>query len=130
MSFTQNGFPIYPGAYIINGARNWNTPCVPIYSSILNYAAISNYLSNGDDWYLVLPKFKLTVFFDGNQGGTSYDLDNNSGTKIKLYYLEPTANPNKQNQGDSCKLYYNGTEITEKYNTATITSNTPTNITV
>ena len=114
MSFTQGSFPIFPGAYMINGVldvdhqnTNQMNAVFPIFSSIPDF---SKYVSqNIDDYYLVLPGFKLEIYTAVNYVtiGNTFD---NTGTTITMYTRTT------QNSGYSCKLYY-GTEIVNVYDT-------------
>ena len=122
MSFTQNSLPIiYPGAYMMNRFNTGMTTDFPIYSNLSNYSTYD--INERDDYYLVLPKFKLVVYTginynSGTTTETSITFDN-SGTKIKMYQmyqLSPTISPNT---GSSCKLYYNDIEIQQVYATDT-----------
>ena len=119
MNFTQNNFPIFPGAYMINGildrdfASSGGDPTqmnaiFPIFSSIPNFYVYV--IENIDDYYLVLPGFKLVIYTDQNcvTIGNTFD---NTGTTITMY--ERTVH----NNGYSCKLYYDNTEIENVYDT-------------
>jgi hypothetical protein len=123
MSFRDsNNIPIYPGAYCINtvsfSAGGNGISIFPIYGSINTYA--SPYVGiNTDNYYVVLPGFKLVVFtstnYNTNSSGVSstryYTIfDNTSGTGIRTY----TPQSNVDN-GESCKLYYKNVELNNSY---------------
>jgi len=75
----------------------------PIFCSI---AKFSDYgMDNIDNYYIVLPLYKLVVYI-GDYTTTNYTIDNTKGTTI-LYVNSPSTNGIS-----SCKLYFNGFEIT------------------
>ena len=121
MAFTdKNSIPIYPGAYYANTGQLVSggncSALFPIYENIANYSTPYN-SDNADNYYLVLPGFKLVVYSDPNyvSSNSSYrttTYDNTSGSQIKTFVIgTPT------DQGSSCKLYYNGTELNYVYDT-------------
>ena len=110
-TFTVNSFPIFPGAYVFNIQSITFDSIFPIYGSIANY---TTYKQNNDDYYLVLPGFKLVVY-NATTFTTAYSyitMDNTNGTTIKRYTLNSNSNVNA---GLSCKLYNNNTEINNVY---------------
>jgi len=134
----ENNIPIYPGAYYANtGILLSGGNCsilLPIYENIANFST-PYYSDNADNYYLVLPGFKLVVYSDPNYVSTnnsSYattEYNNTSGTKIKTFQLPNTSTTGglgTQDQGSSCKLYYNGTELSSVYDTNTYYGTAPT----
>ena len=117
MNFTYNNqdIPLAPGAYLLNGVQNsistwWS---FPIYCSMKIY---DNYgIANIDDYYLVMPKFKLEVFRSDNYVTLNNTIDNTNGSS-------PIYQQVALNQGNSCKLYYNTTQISDSFS---YFSNTP-----
>lgn len=113
----NNNIPILPGAYMINygtgyGATNNVVIGFPIYGSIYSYASFFQ-SGSSDDWYMVLPGYKLVVYTQVGYGGTSYTLDNTSGTTITEYPTNVTGR--SSNTGNSCKLYYDNIELSNVY---------------
>ena len=76
----------------------------PIYSSIPNLDDLL--IGTEDDAYLILPKFKLTVY----DGDVAVDFNNTAGTTI--LFVKCVA----KNSATSLKLYYNNVEISNVYN--------------
>lgn len=70
--------------------------------SIGNYATKN--LNNADDAYLVYPKYGITVT-DSTYGGTILNYQNNTNKPV---FVACSSN----NNGNSCKIYYNGVEQT------------------
>ena len=115
MSFRDsNNIPIYPGAYYFNYGSNFGNAgngslIFPIYGSLSNYDIPYN-SGDADNFYLVLPGFKIVVYINSNYGGDSSTCDNTSGSQIKKYQLN--SHPD---QGSSCRLYYNNIELSNVY---------------
>ena len=110
MSYSYNGVPIIPGAYLVNGGSGTQNELLqlPIFGSIdnLNYMGFQN----EDNTYYVLPGYKLEIYPSINQGGTlSQTIDNTNGTKIM--YVTATS----VNNGESLKMYYKNVQIQNKY---------------
>jgi hypothetical protein len=83
------------GAWIIDGG----TGAVPIYHSMSFY---DNYsvMNDRDDGYIVMPGYKLTIYYDSKYKGTSKVMNNTDDIVPKIYIL-----PNND-EGSSCKLEY------------------------
>jgi hypothetical protein len=113
----QNNIPIYPGAYFGNtgtlGDGGNASAIFPIYGSIADYSRPYNSLV-ADNYYLVLPGFKLVVYSNTDYSSITITCDNTSGTQIKTFV--PNSG-DKVDKGKSCKLYYNGTELNSVYDT-------------
>jgi hypothetical protein len=123
----QNSNPIYPGAYYANtGTLLTGGNCsvlLPIYGSITNFSNPYN-SDNADNYYLVLPGFKLVVYSDPNYVSTNNSsyvttaYDNTSGTQIKTFQITNLSGySSTTDQGSSCKLYFKGTELSNVYDT-------------
>lgn len=111
----KNNIPIYPGAYFMNsgtlqGSYSNGIVGYPIYGSIYNYT-FSFYSGNTDDYYAVLPGFKLVVYTTTGYSGNTTTFDNTYGTIIKIYTLSSSY----LNTGNSCKLYYKNSELSNIY---------------
>ena len=111
----QNNIPIYPGAYYGNtgtlGDGGNASAIFPIYGSIADFSRPYN-SNSADNYYLVLPGFKLVVYSNTSYSSTTTTYDNTSGTQIKTFVPSTTTD-----KGKSCKLYYNGTELNSVYDT-------------
>jgi len=96
-SDSNNAFPTFPGAYLIDdGAGSY-----PIFSSIASYD--DRGMVNIDNYYIVMPGFILIIYSGANYNNSSFQLAN-STTDI-LYVPAPWSNG-----GSSCKLYFGTTE--------------------
>ena len=122
MPFLCNGFPAYPGAYLMGGAASF-----PIFCSIASYTDWG--MNNLDDYYLIMPGYCLTVYKSGGYSTSdSYRTHDNSGNLTPMYVNIESA---LVNEGSSCKLYF-GTNTTaneiksNNSQTATFISYTPT----
>ena len=124
MSFRDsNNIPIYPGAYFINtgtfATGGSGISMFPIYGNL--YQFYLPYVSNDtDNYFVVLPGFKLVVFQDTsyNTGSSSTSsrytiFDNTSGTGIRSY-----QSTNYEDFASSCKLYYKNVELSSSYDTS------------
>ena len=111
MSFTYNNstvnnIPIAPGAYFLNGIMNQTMNSFPIFCSMIRYDVYG--ISNQDDYYLVLPGFKLEVYTINNYTGNKTTIDNTNGTS-------PLYQGILNNSGNSCRLYYNNILIPDSF---------------
>lgn len=89
----------HAGAYLIDDGRG----AFPIFSSIANFGDYG--MDNIDNYYIVLPLYKLLVYTSINHLDYVYTIDNTKGTTI-LYVSSPSTNGIS-----SCKLFFNGVEI-------------------
>lgn len=108
----NNNIPIYPGAYFMNyGTFSGGNGVFgfPIYGSVYSYYYSFN-SGSSDNWYILLPGFKIIVYTGQGYTGNTTTFDNTNGTKIKEYTLT-----NYVDQGNSCKLYYNNIELSGVY---------------
>ena len=68
-------------------------------------------MENVDNAYIVMPGYKLIIYKDINYTGGGYasgqDIMDNTSNTVKYYIL--TAN---ENNTSSCRLYFNGAEVT------------------
>jgi hypothetical protein len=112
------------GAYICEGSIGANNQLRPIFSSVLAYSNFYVYnqasqsISVGTihstaidlygtdtNCYLVNPGFRLIVYGLNNYAGSVY-LDYTNNTNISTFVI-----PTSTGVGQSCKLYFNGTQI-------------------
>jgi hypothetical protein len=92
--------PLTPGAYLINSSHG----AFPIFCS-MSWFGNQYGMNDIDDFYLIMPGYKLIVYTDGSYSNNSTTFDNTSYQNIR-YLLT-----NYANKGSSCRLYYYGTEI-------------------
>ena len=96
----------HAGAYLVNSGYG----AFPIFCTIDRFYDYgmdnSSDGNNGvDDYYILLPGYKLLLYIDQGVSGTSYPIDNTIGTTI-LYQTSPSIN-----EISSCKLFFEGVEI-------------------
>ena len=92
--FLCNGFPAYPGAYLINNKNG----SFPIFCSIISYTSWG--MNNLDDYYLILPGYSLTVYKEGGYDADRWSWDNSTYSTPKYWTGFST------NNCSSCKLYF------------------------
>jgi hypothetical protein len=114
--YKDKGFPAFPGAYLINYSPT-NGGSFPIYKSTPNLGIKfdgSSYFnttvgaSNKNDFFLVMPGYKLIIYTDANYSSSTETFDNTSNSTI--YHVTVTSTTFKNNV-ESVKLYYNNVEI-------------------
>lgn len=105
--------PISYGAIMNNSTSVLTVSTVNIYTSISNlsdaYLPKVDSHDNVDDYFIVMPGYKLIVYQDVNHSGSSYAIDNSNGT-TPLFKKSIT---NTANSVSSVRLYYKGDEVTE-----------------
>ena len=96
-----------PGAWMINTGGG----SFPIFGSIKSLNTTYDQ-SNNDDWWIVVPGYKLVIYDSENYTGSSGTVDNTSGTTT-VVKSSSSINPwpNGANKVYSCKLYFGTTEI-------------------
>ena len=103
--YKDNGFPAFPGAYIINGGGG----SYPIYKSTPDLGAVGSIGANdANDYLLVMPGYRVTIYVNANYASTSQDFNNTDSSSI-LYSKQPSAT--WVNKVSSIKLFYGSTEI-------------------
>jgi hypothetical protein len=118
--YKDKGFPAFPGAYLVNYFTTNSTTnggSFPIYKSTPNLGIQfdgSSYFnttvgaSNKNDFFLVMPGYKLIIYTDANYSSSTETFDNTSNSTI--YHVTVTSTTFKNNV-ESVKLYYNNVEI-------------------
>jgi hypothetical protein len=118
MSFLYNNVPIMPGAYLVNGLSTSNNELwqLPIFGSVRNLTSMG--FGNVDNFYYVMPGYKIELYRNSEYSALSQTIDNTNGTKI-MYKQIVTPSPNPTGIfGDDCnsiKMYYENVEIADKY---------------
>jgi hypothetical protein len=106
--YKQNGFPAFPGAYIIN-KNSTSGGSFPIYKSTPDLGEFGSIeADNTNDYLLVMPGYKVTIYVNINYASTSQDFDNRDSTSI-LHSKATTVT--WVNTISSIKLFYGNTEI-------------------
>lgn len=106
--------PITYGAIMNNSDSYITASTLNIYTSISNLsdAYVPKVDSHNDvnDYFIVMPGYKLIVYEDVNHNGSSYPIDNTTGTTPFFYRTEGAFN-----KASSVRLYYkdDDNELTE-----------------
>jgi hypothetical protein len=98
MPFLCNGFPAYPGAYLLNYNSDKRGGSFPIFCSIISYSSWG--MNNLDDYYLIMPGYSLVVYKEGGYDADRWSWDNSTYSTPK--YWSSFAD----NNCSSCKLYF------------------------
>jgi hypothetical protein len=107
--YRDKGFPAFPGAYIINKNNTTSGGSFPIYKSTPDLGATGSIgASNTNDYLLVMPGYRVTIYVDINYGSTSQTFNNTDSTSV-LHSRATSAT--WVNTVSSIKLFYGNTEI-------------------
>ena len=115
MSFFNSLTPVGYGAILYNGSASGRASCYPIFTSRSNFFALTSLSSSGagtinisdiDDYWTVMPGYKLEVYADAGYSGTLLLTGNNTSGTVPVNYLNPSGN-----SASSIKLYFKGTLI-------------------
>ena len=117
-NYSHNGLTMSsrPGAWMYDGAAHaWpifnSGDLTDVTNSIYTHNGSYPPLNNTDDAWAVLPGFKLELFFNGDNGGSKYTLDNTDGATYLTKKNEDINSSFARNQISSVRLYYKGTEL-------------------
>jgi hypothetical protein len=118
MSFLNfNKSPVAYGAIMYNGSTGGTEACYPFFTSQSNLASLTSISSSGtgtisigdiDDYWTVMPGYKLIVYADGSHGGAILLTGDNTNGVAPTNYVSSS-----RNQASSLKLFFNGTEIAQ-----------------
>lgn len=105
MSFLNfNKSPVAYGAIMYNGSTAVMEACYPFFTSQSNLS----FINDVDDYWTVMPGYKLIVYADGSYGGTTLlSVDNTNGVTPTTYLIS------SPNLASSLKLFFKGTEIAQ-----------------
>lgn len=115
--FSSLVHPFGYGAIMYNGSTSAITSCYPFFTSQTNLAALSSISSSGsgtisidniDEYWTVMPGYKLEVYADAGYGGTLLLTGDNTSGLVPVNYT--ISSPN---QASSIKLYFNNTLIAQ-----------------
>lgn len=104
------------GTIMYNGNSTAILSCYPFFTSQSNLSALTSISSSGagtisvadvDDYWVVMPGYKIILYTDINYISTSYISDNTSGT-VPINYKITTPNTIS-----SVQLYFKGTLIAQ-----------------
>lgn len=119
MSFLNfNKSPVAYGAIMYNGSTAGTLSCYPLFTSLANLASLTSISTSGsgtisiadvDDYWTVMPGYKIIVYPNVSYGGTSVLTgDNTTGVAPATYTMSPN-----QNTASSVQLYFKGTLIAQ-----------------
>jgi len=116
--------PLFPGAYMINAV---GVGCMPIFFSITELSIFSASAGDREDSVLVMPGYKIILYFNldynTTQPGNHVAIDNTTGTTIIVGQSSYSGvNGWASNNISSCRLYFNGNEVTRASTTDITTS--------
>jgi len=110
--YKDKGFPAFPGAYLVNYFTTNSTTnggSFPIYKSTPDLGVTTSVgASNKNNFFLVLPGYKLIIYTGTNYSSSTSTFDNTSNSTI--YHVTITS-ATFINLVKSVKLYYNNVEI-------------------
>ena len=116
LNFNKN--PVAYGAIMYNGSAGGIASCYPVFTSLSNMSALKSISSTGssgtitindiDDYWTVMPGYKLEVYNDTLYSTLILIGDNTSGLSPANYIVNP-----QYNLASSLKLYFKGTLINE-----------------
>ncbi len=116
MSFFNSLTSVGYGAIMYNGTTTGISACYPFFTSRSDFFALTSISSAGaagtinigdiDNYFIVMPGYRLEVYANNNYGGTLLlNGDNTSGIVPRNYATSPT------DQASSIKLFFKGTLI-------------------
>jgi hypothetical protein len=104
--YKDKGFPAFPGAYIINTGIG----SFPIYKSTADLEGAGSIgAGQKNDYLIVMPGYKITIYTDINYANNAKTIDNTNSSNI--HHVATTVTTPYKNQISSIKLYYGSTEI-------------------
>lgn len=117
--YKLNNMPIFPGAYLIDGAVSTATGgfgSLPIFFSVSDLSTYpAGETPESEDCVLVMPGYKLILYENTNYNnpttGNYVAIDNTSGTTIIVGKSSTFGTGWNNNTTSSCKLFYNGNEV-------------------
>jgi hypothetical protein len=109
-AYQSFGVSLFPGAYLINLGGG----TMPIFFSISDLPTFLDLTGDREDGVLVMPGYKIILYFDGGFTGNYVAIDNTIGTTIIVGQSNQTGTGGWDNDRiSSCKLFFNGNEITQ-----------------
>jgi hypothetical protein len=104
MSFLNfNKSPVAYGAIMYNGSTSGMASCYPFFTSQSNLS----FINDVDDYWTVMPGYKLIVYTDGLDSAILLTGDNTNGVTPITYKIS------SPNLASSLRLYFKGTLIVQ-----------------
>lgn len=108
-AFNLQNFSIFPGAYFINSI---GVGCMPVFWSIPDFSGFLPLTGDREDCVIVMPGYKIILWFNTNYAGTKVVIDNTAGSTILVAQSATFgAGGWSPNNISSCQLYYNNNLI-------------------
>ena len=110
-----NKSPVAYGAIMYNGNPSALSSCYPFFTSQSNLATLTSISSSGagtisigdvDDYWTVMPGYKIVLYADTAFGGAILLTGDNTSGSVPVNYPIPTPN-----NVSSIRLFFNGTQI-------------------
>lgn len=102
---------LFPGAYMINST---GVGCLSIFFSITQLHAFIDDSADKEDCVLVMPGYKLILYGENTWTGTYVAIDNTTGTTIIVGLSNSVQSGGwTANTMASCRLYFDGNEVTQ-----------------
>jgi hypothetical protein len=98
-----NKSPVAYGAIMYNGSTGGMEACYPFFTSRSNLS----FINDVDDYWTVMPGYKLIVYADGFDSAIVLTGDNTNGVAPTNYVSS------SRNLASSLRLYFKGTEIVQ-----------------
>lgn len=114
-SLLYNGLPVGYGAIMYNGSSSSIANCYPFFTSQSNLLTLTSISSSGagtismndiDEYWTVMPGYKIVLYADAAYGGAILLTGDNTSGSVPVNY--PIATPNN---ASSIRLFFNGTEL-------------------
>jgi hypothetical protein len=109
-AYQSFGLSLFPGAYLIN----LSSGSIPIFFSITNLNTFLDNTGDEEDGVLVMPGYKIILYFNGDFAGNYVAINNTNGTSIIVGQSSRTSSGAWSfNNISSCELFFNGNKITQ-----------------
>ena len=114
-SLFYNGLPVGYGAIMYNGSSAAIANCYPFFTSHSNLATLTSISSSGagtisvadvDEYWTVMPGYKIVLYADTAYGGAILFTGDNTSGSVPVNYPIPSPN-----NASSIRLFFNGTQI-------------------
>jgi hypothetical protein len=112
-----NRLPVAYGAIMYNGTVDGTSSCYPVFTSLSNLAALTSISDSGsgtidisdvDDYWIVMPGYKIVVYsLSGYTGTLLLTGDNSTGASQVTFKIS------SPNNASSIQLYFRGTLIAQ-----------------
>ena len=114
-SLLYNGRPVGYGAIMYNGSSSSIANCYPFFTSQSNLLTLTSISSSGagtismndiDEYWTVMPGYKIVLYADTAFGGAILFTGDNTSGSVPVNYPIPSPN-----NASSIRLFFNGTQL-------------------